>query len=142
PTRIFDATSGWFTESKSDVDSHHVYFKPIDLEYTGRPLVLSEFGGYSYKDPDHSFNMGNTYGYRFFKTGDDLKKALSELYLNQVLPAIDKGLCATVLTQVSDVEDETNGLLTYDRHLLKVDAQQMQELMQRLEQAFNEKYVK
>ena len=52
--------------------------------------------------------------------------ALEDLYIDEVVPMIKKGLCATVLTQVSDVEDETNGLFTYDRQVLKVDTARMQ----------------
>ncbi len=116
PTRVWDATSGWFQTGESDVKSEHIYFKPIRLKNDGRPLVLSEFGGYSYKVDKHSFNTENTYGYRFFKDEKAFRHALCELYLNEVIPAIkNNGLCAAVLTQVSDVEDETNGLYTYDR---------------------------
>ena len=135
-TRIFDATSGWFTESKSDVDSHHVYFKPITLEYSGRALVLSEFGGYSYPIPEHRFNKNQNYGYKLFKDEASFRAAISELYLKQIIPAIQNGLCAAVLTQVSDVEDETNGLLTYDRQILKVDASQMQQIADTLQNTF------
>jgi hypothetical protein len=128
-TRIWDATSGWFQTGESDVLSEHIYFKPLKLKNDGRPLVLSEFGGYSLKIENHSFNTNSTYGYKFFTDGDKFKKALKELYLNQVVPQIkNNNLNATVLTQVSDVEDETNGLLTYDRQVLKVDKAEMLEI--------------
>ena len=126
PTRIFDATSGWFEEEKSDVKSEHIYFKKIDLARSERPLVLSEFGGYSCKIEGHSFNLDKTYGYRFFNDKEKFMTTLEDLYIDEVVPMIKKGLCATVLTQVSDVEDETNGLFTYDRQVLKVDTARMQ----------------
>ena len=126
PTRIFDATSGWFEEEKSDVKSEHIYFKKIDLARSEKPLVLSEFGGYSCKIEGHSFNLDKTYGYRFFDDKEKFMTALEDLYIDEVVPMIKKGLCATVLTQVSDVEDETNGLFTYDRQVLKVDTARMQ----------------
>ena len=130
PTRVFDATSGWFGERESDVQSEHVYFKPIKLTHRAdRPLVLSEFGGYSCKIEDHAFNLDKTYGYRFYHNEEDFQKALLALYQNEIIPAIQsEGLCATVLTQLSDVEDETNGLFTYDRQVCKVE----KELLQRL----------
>ena len=125
-TRVWDATSGWFQTNKSDVLSEHIYFKPLKLKNDGRPLVLSEFGGYSSKIKGHSFNPHNTYGYRFFADNEEFKKALLKLYYNEVIPQIKQnGLCATILTQVSDVEDETNGLLTYDRQVLKVCENEM-----------------
>ncbi|MBR5223720.1 MAG: glycoside hydrolase family 2 [Clostridia bacterium] len=128
-TRVWDATSGWFQTNKSDVLSEHIYFKPLKLKNDGRPLVLSEFGGYSSKIKDHSFNPYNTYGYKFFKDNNEFKKAILKLYYNEVIPQIKQnGLCATILTQVSDVEDETNGLLTYDRQILKVSPNEMCEI--------------
>ncbi len=119
-TRIFDATSGWFEKKRSDVKSHHVYFKKLNLKPANKPLVLSEFGGYSYKLPDHSFNLKNTYGYRFFNNGKDFEEAFTALYENEVGEMIKLGLSAAIYTQVSDVEDETNGLFTYDRAVLKL----------------------
>lgn len=140
PTRIYDATSGWFWEKKTDVKSEHIYFKPLKFKLTDKPLVLSEFGGYSCKLQGHSFNLSKTYGYRFFEETEKFEKALFNLYLNEVVPAFEKGLCATVLTQVSDVEDETNGLLTYDRQVLKVDAKSTARIMNDVKEAFYKQF--
>ena len=137
PTRVWDATSGWFQTGESDVLSEHIYFKPIKLKNDGRPLVLSEFGGYSYKVDNHSFNTRDTYGYKFFDDKLQFNSALEKLYLEEIIPAIEEQkLCATVLTQVSDVEDETNGLFTYDRQVLKVDEEGMQNISEKLFDAF------
>ncbi len=137
PTRVWDATSGWFQTEESDVLSEHIYFKPIKLKNDGRPLVLSEFGGYSYKVDNHSFNTRDTYGYKFFDDKLEFNGALEKLYLEEIIPAIEEqSLCATVLTQVSDVEDETNGLFTYDRQVLKVDEKSMQNISKKLFCAF------
>ena len=138
-TRVYDSTSGWFEKKLSDVKSEHIYFKPIKLKESEKPLVLSEFGGYSCKIENHCFNLDKTYGYRFFKDREKFENALVELYEKEVIPAIDKGLCATVLTQVSDVEDETNGLLTYDRKVLKVNPERFRELSQKLQEKFKSK---
>ena len=124
-TRFIDSTSGWFRRSNTDVDSRHVYFKPIKLAGKDKPLALSEFGGYSYKPEGHVFNMEQTYGYGKFENQQDFAAAVEKLYLEQVLPAYRKGLCAAIYTQVSDVEDETNGLLSYDRKISKLDAARM-----------------
>ncbi len=137
-SRFWDATSGWFFEHKSDVQSEHIYFKPIKLKAGSRPLVLSEFGGYSCKLPDHAFNLDKTYGYRYFSDVNAFEEALLALYYNEIIPAVKSGLCAAVLTQVSDVEDETNGLLTYDRQVLKVTPKAMQEMNAQLYAAFDE----
>ncbi len=141
-TRVWDATSGWFVEKNSDVQSEHIYFKPIRIkrQSADRPIVLSEFGGYSYKIEGHSYNPHNTYGYKFFVDGEKFRETMASLYIEQVIPAINDGLCATVLTQVSDVEDETNGLLTYDRQILKVDIEQMRSISQNMYAAFEKKF--
>ena len=142
PSRVWDATSGWFKSQNSDVQSEHIYFKSIRLkqEHPDRPIILSEFGGYSYKIAGHSFNPDNTYGYRFFSDGDKFRDALVALYKDEIIPAISSGLCGAVLTQVSDVEDETNGLLTYDRQVLKVDTEQMRGVAESIECAFEKKF--
>ncbi len=138
PTRVYDTASGWFKTQESDVESDHVYFKKIRLKpVKGKPMVLSEFGGYSCKIPDHAFNQDDTYGYRFFTEREQFEQALIALYEREVMPMIDKGLCAAVLTQLSDVEDETNGLLTYDRQVLKVDPEKMKALAASLHKRFH-----
>ena len=131
-TRFIDTASGWFKGATSDVDSEHIYFKPVKLKYSDKPMVLSEFGGYSYKPEGHVFNPMNTYGYRFFKEQADFENALVKLYEDEIIPAVEKGLCGAVYTQVSDVEDETNGLLSYDRKVLKVDADRMKPIAKAL----------
>ena len=143
PTRIYDTTSGWFKAKDSDVESEHVYFKPVRLKARAdRPTVLSEFGGYSCKIEGHSFNLDDTYGYRYFSRTDDFENALAELYEGEVLSAIEQsGLCAAVLTQVSDVEDETNGLLTYDRRVLKVSEERMKAVSDKLYCKFEALYI-
>ena len=124
-TRFIDATSGWFRRSNTDVDSRHVYFKPVKLKPSNKPLVLSEFGGYSFKPEDHVFNTEQTYGYGKFEDMEEFADAVEKLYLNEILPAKAVGLSAAVYTQVSDVEDETNGLLSYDRKVTKLDSARM-----------------
>jgi hypothetical protein len=137
-TRVWDATSGWFRENESDVVSEHVYFKKISLTPSKiRPLVLSEFGGYSCKIPEHSFNLDKTYGYKFLPSVDEFMDAIESLYRDEIIPSIELGLSATVLTQVSDVEDETNGLLTYDRQFLKADPDRMKHLSNEIYAAFD-----
>lgn len=131
-SRIIDTASGWFYPQKSDVESAHVYFKKVKFEKSDKPFVLSEFGGYSYKPEGHVANPYDTYGYRFFKEEKAFMDALEALYLNEIVPLIEKGLCATVYTQLSDVEDETNGLLSYDRKVLKVDKKRMQKIAQKI----------
>ena len=127
PTRFVDSASGWFAGGESDVVSEHVYFKPFRAHKTDKPLVLSEFGGYAWKPRGHAFNPEGEYGYRHFDDRERFEAALLELYENEIVPAIPQGLCAAIYTQVSDVEDETNGLLSFDRKVTKVTAEPMAE---------------
>lgn len=120
-SRFVDSTSGWFWQEKSDVDSYHVYFKKAELEPGSRPMVLSEFGGYACKIPGHYFGGKRAYGYRKCPDTLALQRDLEALYKEEIEPLKEKGLCAAIYTQLSDVEDETNGLLTYDRKVMKVD---------------------
>ena len=94
--------------------------------------MLSEFGGYACPVEGHLFNTGNAYGYKTCKTLEHFQTALLALYREKVMPAIDRGLCGAICTQVSDVEDEINGMLTYDRKVCKADPKAMQQLAQEL----------
>ncbi len=124
-TRFIDTTSGWFRRKRTDVDSRHVYFKKVRLKPSDKPLVLSEFGGYSYKPEGHVFNTEQTYGYGKFAAREELEAAVESLYREQIVPAYRAGLCAAIYTQLSDVEDETNGILSYDRRVCKLRADAM-----------------
>ena len=125
-TRFIDTTSGWFRREKSDVDSRHVYFRKVNLKGDGKkPLILSEFGGKTYKAENHVFNPDKSYGYGGCGTLEQLNTAVKKLYLEEVLPCIEKGLCAAIYTQVSDVEDEINGVMTYDRKICKLQPETM-----------------
>ena len=131
-SRFIDSTSGWFLARETDVDSRHIYFRKVKLKSSDKPLVLSEFGGYSYKPEGHVFNTEQTYGYGKCATREDFVAAIRRLYTDEVLPLVGKGLCAAVYTQVSDIEDETNGLLTYDRRVAKLLPEEFLDISERL----------
>ena len=106
--------------------SRHVYFRKVKLKGDGKkPLILSEFGGKTYKAEGHVFNPDKSYGYGGCTTLDDLNQAVKKLYMDEVLPCISRGLCAAIYTQVSDVEDEINGVVTYDRKVCKLTGETM-----------------
>lgn len=135
-TRMIDSTSGWFHQKKTDVMSLHIYFKKLRLgKRRELPQVVSEFGGYVLKLPEHSFNLSKTYGYRLFSSRDAFVSALRKLYLEEVVPLAENGLSAAVYTQVSDVEDETNGILTYDRRVMKLAPEDMAGIAEALQEA-------
>lgn len=131
-TRFYDATSGWFAQSKSDLDSEHIYFRAEELQPKERPMFLSECGGFSYKVDGHVFNEKKSYGYGACESSEELTDRIVEMYDTMVVPSIKKGLCGCVYTQVSDVEDEINGMYTYDRQVCKVNKEKMQALATRI----------
>ena len=136
PTRPVDPASGWHDQGAGELRSLHVYFKPFRFrrDRRGRALALSEFGGYNLRVDGHCFNQKD-YGYRRLPDASALWRDFSRLYEREVLPAVPKGLCASVYTQLSDVEDELNGLMTYDRRVVKLDADEVRELNERLKEA-------
>ncbi|NLG03241.1 MAG: MFS transporter [Clostridia bacterium] len=127
-TRVWDATSGWFKQKSSDVLSLHVYFHPVILEPTEKPIIISEFGGYSHKILARSYSVHGVYGYGDYDSKEALTDAISRLYKEEIIPNLKAGINGSIYTQLSDVEDETNGFLTYDRKELKVDEKKMQEI--------------
>ena len=130
PTRIIDSVSGWHDQGvgKTALRSLHTYYTPLRVPRDPRPVVLSEFGGYSMKVEGHVFDPDKEFGYKKFKTEEELLKALRSLYLEKLKPLIAKGLCGAIYTQVSDVEEEINGLVTYDRAVQKIPTAAMREI--------------
>jgi len=127
PTRLVDSVSGWHDQGvgKTEMRSLHTYYTKLKVPKDPRPVVLSEFGGYSMKTEGHVFDERLEFGYRKFRSQTDLTKALEVLYLEKLLPLIEKGLCGCIYTQVSDVEEEINGFVTYDRAVCKVPVEAM-----------------
>lgn len=135
PARLVDHASGWFDQKGGDVVSLHYYFftlkfKPEDE----RALALTEFGGYSCSIPRHSA-CDKIYGYKKFKTTEALTRGYADLMEKIVLPAVHRGVSATVYTQLSDIEEETNGIYTYDRKVCKLDPDTVRQFNRRLMEA-------
>ncbi|MBE6759728.1 MAG: glycoside hydrolase family 2 [Ruminococcaceae bacterium] len=132
-TRTIDHASGWHDQFIGDIKSLHVYFKPYKFrkDKLGRAVVLSEFGGYNCRIDGHAYNSKD-FGYKKSSGPEELLQLYRELYEQQIIPAKAKGLCATVYTQVTDVEDEVNGLLTYDRAVEKLPAEELRKLNEQL----------
>ena len=138
-TRHFDHASGWQDMGGGDLCSKHIYFRKLKMKNDGkRILALTEFGGYSHSVEGH-VSTNKKFCYKSFKDSLKLENAYENLFKNEVIPLI-KGqlLCATVYTQVSDVEDEVNGLYTYDR-ILKFTPEKIKEINEAVYKAFAEK---
>ena len=134
-TRLVDSTSGWFAQEKNDFDSEHIYFKAVGVEPKERPMFMSECGGYSMKVEGHYYSKYNAYGYGQCEDSEKLTKNILDLYEIMILPAAAKGMCGCIYTQLSDVEDEINGLYTYDRKICKVKKETMIEIAEKLQKA-------
>ena len=119
PTRPVDHASGWFDQGGGDVRSVHNYFRPLTVEQDQRAFVISEYGGANCNVAGHSMSE-EVYGYQTVKEADfpDAFRSLME----KVHALVKDGLSGAVYTQVSDIEEETNGLLTYDRSVRKAKA--------------------
>ena len=135
-TRLIDSASGWYDQGTGDFCSRHIYFKKVRLKPSGeRILSLSEFGGYVNVVEGHATkSQGIFYGKK-----KNLDEAVARLYEKQIVPALDVGLSVTVYTQLTDVETEPNGLLTYDRKVTKVNKQMMRDINAKLRVGGDEK---
>ena len=120
-TRLVDEASGWFDQGGGDVHSLHNYFYPLRIRPQKRTVALSEYGGIAWPMPGHE-PPHKTYGYGTAKDRQELTARYKKLQLKTALPQLEKGLSALVYTQLTDVEDEVNGLFTYDRAAVKPDA--------------------
>ena len=120
PTRPVDHASGWFDQKGGDFRSIHNYFRPLQVKLDGkRAFVISEYGGYACHIAGHS-SVNRVYGYQKYDTPEEMAAALKQLFSRQLFPLISKGLSGAVYTQLSDVEEEVNGLVTYDRRVVKL----------------------
>ena len=119
PTRLVDHASGWFDQGLGDVCSEHNYFRKLRIRKDERPFVLSEYGGQALALPGH-ISTNHSYGYSTCPDQESYRQQLSALF-SQIRQLSHQGLAAAVYTQVSDIEDEINGLYTYDRKLCKAD---------------------
>jgi len=126
PERLVDSTSGWFAQNCSDFHSEHIYFHNEQLLPKERPLLLSECGGFGYAIEGHRWDQKKSTGYGMADSTEALMDRIRDMYIQMIYPAIAKGLCGVVYTQLCDVEEEINGIYTYDRQVCKVDPVEMQ----------------
>ena len=134
-TRLYDHASGWHDQGISDFKSLHVYFKkfkmPKHKAIKDRIVLLSECGGYNLAITGHTSNTN--FGYKKMEDKDALLEKYEAFIDEEIIPAYKKGLSGFIYTQLSDVEDECNGLLTFDREVVKVDVDKMKKINERIE---------
>lgn len=135
PTRLIDSVSGWHDQGKQyyDFKSYHIYFRAFRMpKEEKRCVILSEFGGYSMPVEGHMQMPHKIFGYKIFRDEGTLRENIDKLYTREVIPAVQQGLCAAVYTQLSDVEEEINGILTYDRKVNKAGRELLNNINDRL----------
>ncbi len=121
PSRIVDAPSGWTDRGVGDMYDVHIYPGPgMERPEDDRASVLGEFGGLGYPVPDHLWWDKRNWGYRTLSSQEELTDGFAEL-MNGLIGLRPRGLSAAVYTQTTDVEGEINGLMTYDRRVMKLD---------------------
>jgi len=121
PARLFDSTSGWFDTGSGDFLSVHNYFDEpyVPQDNTGRIAIVSEYGGLSLALKGHVVDEDNIYGYRSLTSLAGFQQAYHSLQA-QIKALEQDGLAGAIYTQVSDIEEETNGLVTWDRKVKKL----------------------
>lgn len=128
PTRLVGGPSGWTDRGYGDLFDMHRYPGPDMFPVTaGRASVLGEYGGLGLPVRGHTWISRNNWGYRSYATPADLEKAYVDA-CHQMPSLMERGLAAAVYTQTTDVEVEVNGLLTYDRNVMKLDAEKLRPL--------------
>ena len=129
-TRLFDHASGWHDQGISDVKSLHVYFKKVKLpkhqKTNHRAIILSEFGGFLLPIKDHMMQGKKTY--KVYNDYTKWIKQYQKCIQRDVIDNIPKGLSACIYTQLSDVEEECNGFITFDREVTKVNIDDIKEI--------------
>ena len=138
PNRLVDEASGWFDQHGGDMYSIHNYWRKLKVKpREDRVVALTECGGYSYRMENRSY-CDEVYGYRKYYSKQELTEGVTGLWEQELIPNIKNGLSATVYTQVSDVEEEVNGLVTYDRGEVKVTEQEIKDVNQKLYDVFEQ----
>ncbi len=119
--RLIDSTSGWYDQKCGDFFSIHNYFRPpyVKLDPAGRAYINSEIGGFACRIPEHS-SVDRIYGYRTYDTPQALERGYHKLLKQGFEPLRRRGLSGYIYTQLSDIEEEVNGIVTYDRKVCKI----------------------
>ena len=143
-TRLFDTCSGWYKTLDSDFDSYHIYFRnKVLTSKTNQILFLSEYGGIKRHIKGHTFTKRKArYGYGSSNSEEELTSKLKSIYEKTLFPSIKNGLAGSVLTQLSDVEEEENGLYTYDREVCKINKRTVREMNDSIYKLFNKMILK
>lgn len=132
-SRTIDHASGWNDQHIGELKSLHIYLRPYKFskDKLGRAVILSEFGAYQLVEEGHCFSKDIT-GYKDCRSREKLIADFTKLYERDIIAQKPLGLCASIYTQLSDVEDEVNGFVTFDREVIKIPAETVRRLNEKL----------
>jgi beta-galactosidase/beta-glucuronidase len=140
PSRLVNSASGGNFHEVGHILDLHNYPGPVmakpEIFGSRQAIVLGEFGGLGLPLEGHTWLNKDNWGYRTYQNADTLFKAYDS-FLSQMVPFINRGLSAAVYTQTTDVEIETNGLMTYDRKVVKMPVEKLREISRKLYDAAN-----
>ncbi len=132
PSRLVNEACGWFDQGGGDIYSIHNYMHKLRVKpQKDRVVALTECGGYAYAVEDH-VACKRRFGYKTYESMDAFRESYKALIEDQVMPHVANGLSGMIYTQTSDIEEETNGLMTYDRQITKFDEAEMAAINRRL----------
>ena len=128
-TRILDHASGWHDQGIGALKDYHIYFTKYrhKADKKGRAVIVSEYGGYNLRIQGHAWN-DKSFGYNHCPDAAALEGKLRKLFRQEMAAAKAAGLSAAIYTQLTDVEDELNGLVTYDRQALKLPLETIRDI--------------
>lgn len=136
-TRLIDHASGWFDQKGGDYYSIHNYFRKLSVKPGRRIVALTEYGGYSLLIPGHAAGNGMP-AYRAYESQARITRAWNRLIQRDILPNIARGLSAAFYTQLSDIEQEINGIVTYDREVMKIDPSVIKRMNRKIQRVFRD----
>ncbi len=137
-TRLINEACGWFDQKGGDMYSIHNYLRKLKVRpQKDRVVALTEFGGYAFPIPGH-MACEKEFGYKHYKTKEELTASYERLWEEEIYPNLEQGLCSAIYTQTSDIEEEINGLMTYDRDEVKFVEEKLKQTHERLYQKFQE----
>lgn len=138
PTRLINEACGWFDQKGGDMYSIHNYNRRLKVyPQRDRVVALTEYGGYAYPVQGH-LACDKEFGYRFYRSQGELTRNYKRLWREEIFPNLERGLGSAIYTQTSDIEEEINGLMTYDREVDKMEEAEVKRLNAGLYERFRE----
>ncbi len=135
-TRFVNEACGWFDQQGGDMFSIHNYLRKLKVKpKKDRVVALTEYGGYAFPIPGHMYSE-KEFGYKHYRTREELTESYRKLWEEQIYPNVEKGMSSAIYTQTSDIEEEINGLMTYDREVDKFESETIRELNQKLYEVY------